>query len=271
MSDERINLIVAIAIFILYFFLAFPMQTITVIIIIVCAYLLLTKINGSLFSPFGRERGQKRREALSVARLYLAPYSNIWNNLRLSNRICSVSLINGGKMIIAKEKSASSTTRIISVSDSSVYNIDDLWNMLCINFDNNTTFYNITELCKTFGARVKFTGDEKYEKEVNQGIPNTAEAVKSEKRIVTENNREKLDINNASEVELTSLPGVSIVLAKKLIKRRDEIGGFKTVEEVFSFLKLKPHMQQQLEQKICVNKMLGKAEIRLNRERSIDL
>jgi DNA uptake protein ComE-like DNA-binding protein len=82
---------------------------------------------------------------------------------------------------------------------------------------------------------------------------------------------EKLDINNASEIELTALPGISIVMAKKLVKKREEIGGFKTVNDVFVFLQIKPHMQAQLEKLICVKKIKGSVKIQLNKERSIDL
>ena len=83
--------------------------------------------------------------------------------------------------------------------------------------------------------------------------------------------KEKIDINNASEVEITSLPGISIVLAKKLIKKREEIGGFKNTHEVFVYLKLKPHMENQLRDLICVNKMKGSVKIEKYQERHVDL
>ena len=83
--------------------------------------------------------------------------------------------------------------------------------------------------------------------------------------------KEKIDINNASEVEITSLPGISIVIAKKLIKKREEIGGFKNTHEVFVYLKLKPHMENQLKDLICVNKMKGSVKIEKYQERHVDL
>ena len=89
--------------------------------------------------------------------------------------------------------------------------------------------------------------------------------------IKTDLPKEKLDVNNASEVELTALPGISIVMAKKLIKRREEIGGFKSVDDVCLFLHLKPHMQNQLKLLICVNKMKGKLSMQRFTERNIDL
>ena len=81
---------------------------------------------------------------------------------------------------------------------------------------------------------------------------------------------EKTDINNCSEIELTELPGISIVLAKKIIKRREEINGFKSVEDFFVFLKLKPHMENQLKSRIKTEKMRGSIIQKKHSERSID-
>ena len=89
--------------------------------------------------------------------------------------------------------------------------------------------------------------------------------------VVPEVKKEKLDVNNASEVELTALPGISIVVAKKIIKRREEINGFKNVNEFLEFTQLKPHMQTQLKELICVNKMKGSIKIKRYEERKLDL
>jgi DNA uptake protein ComE-like DNA-binding protein len=83
--------------------------------------------------------------------------------------------------------------------------------------------------------------------------------------------KEKIDINNASEVEITALPGISIVTAKKLIRKREDIGGFKSVDDVCNFLHLKPHLEKQLRELICINKMKGSLKISRNKERSVDL
>ena len=82
---------------------------------------------------------------------------------------------------------------------------------------------------------------------------------------------EKLDVNNCSEIELTALPGINIVMAKKLIKKREEIGGFKKIDDVFLFLHLKEHMIDQLRILICVNKMKGSLNLKRFSERQVDL
>ena len=83
---------------------------------------------------------------------------------------------------------------------------------------------------------------------------------------------EKLDVNNCSEIELTALPGISIVMAKKAIKKREEIGGFKTIDDFFLFMRLRPHMEQQLRELVSVKKMKGaRKKMERNSERSVDL
>ena len=83
---------------------------------------------------------------------------------------------------------------------------------------------------------------------------------------------EKIDINNSSEIELTQLPGISIVLAKKIVKKREEIGGFKNINDFFIYMKLKEHIQNRLVDLICVNKMKGSLKkLEQITERSVDL
>ena len=60
-------------------------------------------------------------------------------------------------------------------------------------------------------------------------------------------------------------------MAKKLIKKREAIRGFEKIEDVFLFLRLKPHMENQLRNLICVNKMKGSLNLQRNSERSVDL
>ena len=124
-----------------------------------------------------------------------------------------------------------------------------------------TSYDGLVELCNLFRAVYveEFIG--------NKSIDSLSIQSETKKECL----KEKLDINNASEVEITALPGISIVLSKKLIKKREEIGGFKSVDDIFLFLKLKPHMENRLRSLICVNKMKGSIQIKRTKERSIDL
>lgn len=50
-----------------------------------------------------------------------------------------------------------------------------------------------------------------------------------------------LDLNVATEEQISDLPGVGIILAKKAIKHREESGKFHSVEEFFQLLQLKQY------------------------------
>lgn len=202
-------------------------------------------------------RGAKKRreEALLRAKVFLLPYKDIWRNLTLSNKYCSLKLKLDGTTIIGKEKTSDpyKPYRTFKVTNTQVFDINELWNLFCVNFSHNKSYDGLLEDCNTFRASI-------YEDIITPQV--------QEERKFPE---VKIDINNCSEAELTALPGISIVIAKKIIKKREEIGGFKSVEDFLLFAKLKPNVSKQLEPKICVNKMKGSLKITRNKERQIDL
>lgn len=81
----------------------------------------------------------------------------------------------------------------------------------------------------------------------------------------------KVDINNAELEEINSLPGINIMLAKKIIKKREEINGFKSIEDVLLFAKVKPNIYKILLGKIYVTPMKISIAKIFNAERTIDL
>ena len=199
-----------------------------------------------------------RQIALTSAQIYLSPYTDIWKNLKLSNKNCSLSLGADGVTITCREKFGNYRTfRIVS---SKVHNEVDVWNLFCRNFDHTKTYDSLKNDCRLY--KLTIIESQSSITTVYSKNENTTSNIKP---------KEKIDINNASEVEITSLPGISIVLAKKLIKKREEIGGFKNTHEVFVYLKLKPHMENQLRDLICVNKMKGSVKIEKYQERHVDL
>lgn len=61
-----------------------------------------------------------------------------------------------------------------------------------------------------------------------------------------------VDINSAIESEFFKLPGVNVILAKRIVKHRETINGFKNKEEFYDFCKFKPHFIEQLNNLITV-------------------
>ena len=58
--------------------------------------------------------------------------------------------------------------------------------------------------------------------------------------------------------------------AKKVIKKREEIGGFSSVDDFFEFIKLKSHMINQLKELVKVEKMRGYVRKYFEGERLVD-
>ena len=72
------------------------------------------------------------------------------------------------------------------------------------------------------------------------------------------------------------LKKVVLILISGLIlngcAKREEICGFKNIEEFFMFMKLKPHIEKQLQELVCANKMKGVRKIIEHyNERNVDL
>lgn len=94
---------------------------------------------------------------------------------------------------------------------------------------------------------------------------------KSNKIITSKNpsTREIVDINNASEEEIAKLPGINIVLAKKIIKYRELNNGFRSVVELFNTMNIKTPIRARLIKQIAINKLELKEET-FTEEREID-
>ena len=170
----------------------------------------------------------------------------------------------GEAIEIAKEKDAlNGANRQFTIIMTETLSFDELWNIFCTRFRSYTTYDNLVSYTTLYEAKIKETIPEATEEEIH---PQTQEAKKIPLKPI-----EKLDVNNCSEIELTALPGINIVMAKKLIKKREEIGGFKKIDDVFLFLHLKEHMINQLRFLICVNKMKGSLNLKRFSERQVDL
>ena len=266
--DEGLKLTLLIFVFIIALFIilstatmdAWPANIINSIVLIIIVALPI-----ALASRENTEGKQQRINALKLASFYLSPYDDIWRNLKLSNKHCSLRLGSDGVSISAIEKKPfGEVYRTFKIISSNNYSKQEVWNMLCATFDYRTTYDSLKEYCNILSILIR---ESKLE---NNAAPH--KNVDKRQYIKSDNtNTEKTDINNASEIEITALPGISIVLSKKIIKKREEIGGFKTIDDVFLFLKLKPHMEKQLRDMICVNKMKGTIQIKRFEERSIDL
>lgn len=217
-----------------------------------------------------------RKQALESARIYLFPYKDIWKNLKISNKYCILRLGEVESDITCIEKVA--PYRKFTLVKSNVYDYVTLWNVFCRHFSHNISYDGVVELCIRFMAEI----EENIHSDTIE--PSKSELEKSSiaiKPIVNnlDNNvnnielpaKQKIDINNCSELELTELPGISIVMAKRAVKKREDVGGFKTVDGFFDYLKIKPHMQEQIRNKIVITKKEGAIPKIQYKERNLDI
>ena len=84
------------------------------------------------------------------------------------------------------------------------------------------------------------------------------------------NSENLFDINKITEEEFVKLPGVNVILAKRIVRQREEIDGFKTKEEFYEFCKFKPHFIEQLNNLISVGEFDILDVILREEERTVD-
>ena len=63
----------------------------------------------------------------------------------------------------------------------------------------------------------------------------------------------KIDVNSVEAPELSVLPGINIVQAKKLVEHRNANGLFKSVEEFIAVANVKPHFVSKIKSMIVAN------------------
>lgn len=249
-------------VFIIFAFRFWPWQTFLVLLTVGFIYYYFRYLSPDSLDIAQRGAAKRRKEALQRAKIYLGHYSDIWRNLRLSNRHCYLNLSSDGITITGFEKdSEGNYLRTFTVLSSRVHPPQEVWNMFCKVFRYNTSYDGLKEHCRKFELVIEESIAESPIK-----IPET----KSEQDAVKKE-AELIDINNASEKDLKDLPGISAIMAKKAIKRREDIGGFKTIEEFFEYLRIKPNMQQNLLPLITLKKMQGYKKVNKYQERNIDL
>ncbi|MBR6162717.1 helix-hairpin-helix domain-containing protein [bacterium] len=82
--------------------------------------------------------------------------------------------------------------------------------------------------------------------------------------------KKMIDVNSATLEELSALSGINVILAKKIIKRREDTGGFKDLEDFFRYTKLTENIKKQLYPILKAEK-IEKHKTERTEERKIDL
>ena len=120
--------------------------------------------------------------------------------------------------------------------------LDERFNYICETFNSGTTYFELSkEILDYFSTAVQTFEQPKIQApEPNGVMPMVAQ-------------HKLLDINTATEKEITNLPGINIILAKKIIKYREVNMGFDSLNEFYSAMNIKPHFIKKLDNLIRVD------------------
>ena len=228
-------------------------------------------------------RRNRRINALKTAASYIKPYEKIFGNHTLSNKHCSLSLNAKNRTITLMSavynvhgRKMAATTQDFSVD------IDEFFDTIAEVFSYNTTYDGLLSTLKTVATvkEVPYKIRKESAQAQNKNRPQPAQNAQNAEKTVTidlknrdflDLNDELLDINSCSEAELTALPGINIVMAKKIINYRETKHPFKSTDEFFKIMKIKPHFAKQLEKIICTKKINMKKVKKAQQERIIDI
>ena len=231
----------------------------------------------SILSKYWRRRQlrMRRREALRYAKSFVSPYRSLFGKLILSNKYCKI-IFSTEKNVtkffcMSKEYNTKNELPFFEARavEKTVWN-DEFFNSLCFNFSYNTRLENIHNV---FSNNKFLLDDANYD--VSKPQIQSANTLKPNLQPDSSNDNtvqqllEQINVNSATEAELTALPGINIIMAKKIIKQRDHKGEFKSVNDFMSFLKVKPHFEKQL-RKIITVKPIEKITIEKG-ERILDI
>ncbi|WP_180234967.1 helix-hairpin-helix domain-containing protein [Bacillus cereus] len=73
---------------------------------------------------------------------------------------------------------------------------------------------------------------------------------KAEESVPFEKEVRKIDINTAAESEIAAIPAIGIILAKKVVKKRQDLGGFQSFEQFSEVMELKGHTIEKVKQSV---------------------
>lgn len=218
------------------------------------------------------KRRNRRISALRTAKNYLKPYEKIFGNLTLSNKFCTLSIYHKDKRVICLSKVFDNDGKkmMILATDFSPLDIDEYFDMMCEIFSYGTKYDDVHNSLRA-SAIIKESvfASKPLEPE------NTEQRIKpldpDESKVIHPLPDNLTDVNNCSEAELTALPGISIITAKKIIKYRETERSFKSVEDFLEVMNIKPHFAKQLRKLICAEKVNMRKVKKAKAERIIDL
>jgi len=220
--------------------------TISIIIYIIIAYTIYCICE----IPYIYKRQKRvalRKVLLKNVEIYCEPYSDLWKYQKLKYNNIEAEL--RYQVIYIRDNN-----HVCKIKTKKRNDIDLYWDIILSKFSNKISYADLVQkvvnanICDKFNVNI----DEKIKKEKIQKF-------------------NKIDINNCSTIRLTELAGINIAVAKRIVKQREEIGGFKSLNDFYRYVQMKPHQKQLSEKKIIVKKMKILKPLKINSERIVDI
>lgn len=197
----------------------------------------------------------------TVRKIYIA------GNNMLKNAHCTVKYTPDEKIIIMDNiPNYQNKKRMLTITKNR--NVNKCWSNICRLFDDYSNINNLALLLDVEKSEIVMLDsppDKQSRQTQKAGIPKEKatpsqqtnqqnKTVQEEKTPETgeHKNITPIDINNAKSEELAELPGINIVMAKKIIEHRDKKGQFKTIDEFIEVSGIKKHFIPKIKSLIVI-------------------
>ena len=176
-------------------------------------------------------------------------YSKTKYIITVKNKNITIILDTKNKTLSCIDNTVKSRSASVIWQDQVDYLPDDKDNIFEQTFDN---------ICFSFSENASYSGILKLLKDNFDEIQESSPPQKKQKQVVIDDEPIKigsslmLDINSATAEEIAKLPGINIVLAKRIVKYRDLKGVIKSKEELYKEFNIKEHFQKELNKSIIL-------------------
>lgn len=202
------------------------------------------------------------------------PKQFVINNNTIRNNYCTVILTSGQQVVVMDNDYVNNSKRMFSISKTDL-KVNKTWNRICKMFNESS---NLDSLAAFFNIEINvniitFDTREPEKNEIMDSGSSTANANQnsvpkeddsSAKNIHHENASAaeeiktptlgKIDVNYASADELSALPGINIIGAKKIVEYRNLNGLFQSEEDFIKAAGVKEHFIPKIKTMIIVGK-----------------
>lgn len=201
------------------------------------------------------------------------------NNTTIRNRVCTV-IFTPKKNIVVMDNDyqVNNSKRMFTIQKTDV-KLPRLWDRICKFFDTDSNLDSLAAFCTidTNVNIVTFATKQVSKKDLMQNVVEPIQKVEDKSEVkkdvvedivvedtvvddtVVEESVDKdfakIAINTASSEEIASLPGINIVVAKKVIEYRNTKGLFKTKEEFMNIAGVKDYFVPKIASMIEVNEL----------------